>query len=130
MEAGAVDGRILWQRDLSVLATIAAADGLVFASTVASGELLAVDALTGKLLWKRTGVEQYPSAPTVAGDAVYVGYLDSVQAFSARTGHQRWSYPTAGVIRKLAVSSGTLYAAVDAAGPGSVLYALRVPGSA
>ena len=126
----AVEGRVLWQRDLSVLATIAAADGRVFASTVASGELLAVDALTGKLLWQRTGIEYYPSAPAVAGDAVCVGYLNSVQAFSARTGHQLWSYPTEGLIRKVATSGSTLYAAVDAAGPASVLYALRVPGRA
>jgi outer membrane protein assembly factor BamB len=59
----AADGRILWQRDLAVLATVAAADGMVFASDNANGELLAVDALTGKLLWKRTASEQYPSAP-------------------------------------------------------------------
>ncbi len=122
----AVDGRTLWQRDLVVLQRIAAADGMVFASDNASGELMAVDALTGKLLWKRTTSEQYPSAPVVAGDAVYVGYLNSVQAFSARTGQQLWSYPTAGLMVKVAVSSGILYAAVDAAGAASVLYALRV----
>jgi outer membrane protein assembly factor BamB len=122
----AADGRILWQRDLAVLPRIAAADGVVFASGYADGELMAVDALTGKLLWKGTAREQYPSAPVVAGDAVYVGYLNSVQAFSARTGQQRWSYPTGGPITKLAASGGTLYAAVDAAGPASVLYALRL----
>ena len=122
----AADGRILWQRDLAVLPTIAAANGLVFASTAADGELLAVDAQTGKLLWKRTVREQWPSAPTVAGDAVCVGYLNSVQAFSARTGRQLWSYPAAGLITKLAASGGTLYAAVDAAGADSVMYALRL----
>jgi outer membrane protein assembly factor BamB len=122
----AADGRILWQRDLSVLATIAAADGVVFASAAAGGGLLAVDALTGKLLWKRTASEQYPGAPAVAGDAVYVGYLNSVQAFSARTGKQLWSYPIEGVVRKLAAGSGTLYAAVEAAGRDGGLYALRV----
>jgi outer membrane protein assembly factor BamB len=99
---------------------------VVFASDFANGELMAVDALTGKLLWKRTVSERYPSAPAVAGDAVYVGYLNSVQAFSARTGQQLWNYPAQGLITKLAASGGTLYAAVDAAGPGSVLYALRV----
>jgi hypothetical protein len=36
-----------------------------------------------------------------------------------------WSYPTEGLIAKLAASGDTLYAAVDAAGFGSVLYALR-----
>ena len=122
----AVDGRILWQRDLPVLSAIAAADGVVFASDDATGELMAVDALTGKLLWKRTASEQYPSAPNVAGDAVYVGYLNSVQAFSARTGKQLWSYPTDGLITRLAATGATLYAAVDAAGAASVLYALRV----
>jgi outer membrane protein assembly factor BamB len=126
----AADGRVLWQRDLAVRPAIAAADGMVFASDLASGGLLAVDALTGKLLWKHTAREEYPSAPVVAGDAVYVGYLNSVQAFSARTGQPLWSYPTEGLITRLAASSGTLYAAVDAAGPGSALYALRVQGRA
>ena len=122
----AADGRILWQRDLAVLTTIAAADGMVVASDYASGELLAVDALTGKLRWRRTAPEQYPSTPSVAGDAVYVGYLNSVQALSVRTGQQLWSYPTKGPIIKLAASGDTLYAAVNAAGSASVLYALRV----
>ena len=124
----AADGRILWQRDLAVRGTIAAADGTVFASDLASGGLLAVDALTGKLLWKHTAREENPSAPNVAGDAVYVGYLNSVQAFSARTGQPLWSYPTEGLITKLAASGDTLYAAVDAAGRASMLYALRLQG--
>jgi outer membrane protein assembly factor BamB len=122
----AVDGRVLWQRDLgAVLPIVAAADGLVFALDAASGGLLAVDALAGKLLWKHTAGGQYPSAPAVAGDAVYVGYQNSVQAFSARTGQELWSYPAEGVVTKLAASSGTLYAAAGAPNPGYHLYALR-----
>jgi outer membrane protein assembly factor BamB len=121
----AVDGQILWQRDLgAVLPIIAAADGLVFAA--ANGGLLAVDALAGKLLWKHTVGGQYPNALDVAGDAVYVGYLNSVRAFSARTGQELWSYPAEGLVTKLAASSGTLYAAASAGGPGYTLYALRV----
>jgi len=120
----AVDGRILWQRDLgAVRPIIAAADGLVFA--VADGGLLAVDALAGKLLWKHPVGGQYPSALDVAGGAVYVGYLNSVQAFSARTGQELWSYPAEGLVTKLAASNGTLYAAAGAPNPGYNLYALR-----
>jgi outer membrane protein assembly factor BamB len=123
----AVDGRILWQRDLgAVLPIIAAADGLVFAFAAANGGLLAVDALTGKLLWKHTAGGQYPSALVVAGDAVYAGYLNSVRAFSARTGQELWSYPADGLVTKLAASSDTLYAATSAGNPGYALYALRV----
>jgi outer membrane protein assembly factor BamB len=122
----AVDGRVLWQRDLgAVLSIIAAAGGLVFALDLASGGLLAVDALAGRLLWKDTVGGQYPTAPAVAGDAVYVGYQNSVQAFSARTGQQRWSYPVEGVPRKLAASGDVLYAAVDGLSSGFALYALR-----
>jgi outer membrane protein assembly factor BamB len=77
----AVDGRVLWQRNLAaVLPIIAAADGRVFALNLASGGLMAVDALAGKLLWKHTAGGQYPTAPAVVGDAVYVGYQNSVQA--------------------------------------------------
>jgi outer membrane protein assembly factor BamB len=120
----AVDGRTLWQRDLgAVRPIIAAADGLVFA--VADGEVLAVDALAGKLLWKHPVGAQYPSALDVASDAVYVGYLNSVQAFSARTGQALWSYPAEGLVTKLAAGGGTLYAAAGAPDPGFNLYALR-----
>jgi outer membrane protein assembly factor BamB len=120
----AADGRILWQRDLGVvLPIIAAADGLVFA--VANDGLLAVDALAGKLLWTHTVGGQTPNALDVAGDAVYVGCLNSVQAFSARTGQALWSYPAEGLVTKLAGSGGTVYAAADPGGPGYTLYALR-----
>jgi outer membrane protein assembly factor BamB len=123
----AVDGRVLWQRDLGgVLSIIAAADGLVFALNLANGGLLAVDALAGKLLWRHTAGGQYPSAPVVVGDAVYVGYRNSVQAFSARTGRQLWSYPVDGLVRMLAAGSDVLYAAVDGLSSGFALYALRV----
>ena len=123
----AVDGRVLWQRDLgALLPIIAAGDGLVFALDLASGGLLAVDALAGRLLWKDTAGGQYPTAPAVVGDAVYVGYQNSVQAFSARTGQQLWSYPVEGLSRKLAASSDVLYAAVEAPNSGFSLYALRV----
>ena len=69
---------------------------------------------------------QYPTAPAVGGDAVYVGYQNSVQAFSARTGRQLWSYSVEGLPRKLAASSDFVYAAVDGLSSGSALYALRV----
>jgi outer membrane protein assembly factor BamB len=121
----AADGRVMWQRDLAVMPGIAAADGVIFASDFVTGALMAVDALTGKLLWKHAEIEHWPSAPAVAGDAVYVGYLNSMQAFSARTGEQLWNYPAEGLITKLAVGRGILYAAVDAAGTASQLYALR-----
>ena len=123
----AVDGLVLWQRDLgAVLPIIATADGLVFALDLASGGLMAVDALAGRLLWRHMAGGQYPTAPTVVGDAVCVGYLNSVQAFSARTGRQRWTYPVDGLVRKLAASSDVLYAAVEAPNSGFSLYALRV----
>lgn len=121
----AADGRVLWQRDLAVTPGIAAADGVIFASDFVTSELMAVDALTGELIWKHAEIEHWPSAPAVAGGAVYVGYLNSVQAFSARTGEQLWDYPAEGQITKLAAGGGILYAAVDAAGPASQLYALR-----
>lgn len=120
----AVDGRILWQRDLGpVQPVIAAADGLVFA--VANDGFLAVDALAGTLLWKHTAGGQFPNALAVAGDAVYAGSLNSVQAFSARTGKELWSYPAEGMVTKLAASGGILYAAAGSGDIGFTLYALR-----
>jgi outer membrane protein assembly factor BamB len=123
----AVDGQVLWERDLGlVLPMIAAADGVVFALDLASGGLLAVDALAGRPLSKNMTGGEYPTAPVVGGDAVYVGYRNSVQAFSARTGQQLWSYPVDGLPVKLAASGDVLYAAVDGLSSGFALYALRV----
>jgi outer membrane protein assembly factor BamB len=56
---------------------------------------------------------------------VYAGSLDSVQAFSARTGQALWRYPADGLVTKLAGSGDTVYAALDLGGPGYTLYALR-----
>jgi outer membrane protein assembly factor BamB len=121
------NGRVLWQRDLGgVLSIIAAADGVVFALDLASGGLLAVDAAAGRLVWKHVAGGQYPTAPVVVGDAVCVGYQNSVRAFSARTGRPLWSYPVEGLPRKLAAGSDVLYAAVDGLKSGFALYALRV----
>jgi outer membrane protein assembly factor BamB len=128
----AADGRILWQRNFgAALPVIAAADGLVFAP--ADHGVLAVDALAGTLRWTQTTVGRSPSKLQAAGNAVYAGYENLVQALSARTGRVLWSYPVKGVVTDLAASGGTVgdtvgdtvYVAADAGGVGYTLYALR-----
>ena len=119
----ATDGRVRWQRDVDlVMPPIAAAGGLVFALDLATGELLAVDAVSGDVRWKQGG-GQFPSAPVVAGDAVCVGYRDSVCAYAAKTGQPLWSYPANGINRNLAASDGILFVASE---DPYALFALRV----
>ena len=130
----ALDGRTgarKWMSRLPPMAmAMAVADGTVYAGSAlgpqsASGEVVALDGATGARRKHQAG-GQYPSAPAVVGDDVYVGYQNSVRAFSARTGQQLWSYPAEGLVTKLAASSDVLYASADAPNSGYALYALRV----
>ncbi len=75
----------------------AVADGRVFVG--AGRDLLAVDAATGRELWRQTTRGKVDSSPLVVGQTVYVGSDDrSVYAFAAATGEPRWSFATGGKV--------------------------------
>ena len=117
----AATGRVLWQRqfDGCVAASPAAGNGVVYlgfmdpppCSGTAPSFLAALDAQTGKTLWRfRAGVVETP--PLLAGGRVYFGSWDHrVYAVDARTGRLDWSFATGGRVKGgVAFARGTIFA--------------------
>jgi glucose dehydrogenase len=71
------------------------------------GEVVAFDALTGKVRW-RTTIGPTESSPVVAGGNVYVGdWRGNVYALDRRTGRVRWTFHTGGSIKGAVAIIGT-----------------------
>ncbi|HEX4331255.1 MAG TPA: PQQ-binding-like beta-propeller repeat protein [Usitatibacter sp.] len=61
------------------------------------GYVYAVDAATGRQVWKRATHGPVPGTPAVAGDTVYVASYDGrFYALNAHTGALRWKFTTGG----------------------------------
>jgi outer membrane protein assembly factor BamB len=79
-------------------------------ASVGGGEIVAYDARTGRVHWRRLiGLNE--SSPLVANHLVYVGDWDSrVWALDAITGRTRWIYRTSAEIKgSLAIDAGRVY---------------------
>jgi eukaryotic-like serine/threonine-protein kinase len=62
-----------------------------------SGEVLAVEAASGKVIWRHATAARVRSSPTVADGVVYVGSFDGyLYALDAATGGERWKFATEG----------------------------------
>ena len=82
--------------------------GLVFATFVGDarcspipdgGEIVALDAQTGKVRWRRA-IDKSESSPVVAHGTVYFGDTNGrVYALDAATGAERWSYDTGAPVK-------------------------------
>ena len=82
-------------RSTNVGGGVSFADGTVFAST-GRAELLALDAATGAIRWRKPLGAPARSAPAIADGRLIVLTLDDrVQAFSAATGDRQWNYQAA-----------------------------------
>jgi outer membrane protein assembly factor BamB len=119
----AAGGRTLWTRafDRCIAASPAVAGTTVYVSVMdpypcsaehdpAGGFVVALDASTGKELW-RADVGVTESSPLVLGRTLYVGSWDGrLYALDRRTGRELWSFPTGGKIKGAAAShDGTLF---------------------
>ena len=63
-----------------------------------NGEVLAVDAAAGKVLWRYATSGRVRSSPTVSDGAVYVGSFDGhLYALDAERGTLQWRFATQGV---------------------------------
>jgi glucose dehydrogenase len=98
----------------------AVTNGVVY---VAAGNLYALNAATGSLLWSFDAGDNLLSSPAVANGVVYFGSSDySVYALSARTGVELWSFRTGySVYSSPAVAEGVVYVGSD----DETLYALN-----
>ncbi len=64
-----------------------------------NGEVVALDARTGKLRWRRV-IGPSETSPLVAGRLVYAGdWTGAVYAFDRRTGRTVWTYRTGGEVK-------------------------------
>ena len=75
------------------------------------GEVFALDAATGSLLWEYETLYGRPAAPTVSGNLVLLGSLGGIlYALDAATGQLIWYYPTAeAVIASPLAAGGVTY---------------------
>ncbi|HUZ16081.1 MAG TPA: PQQ-binding-like beta-propeller repeat protein [Gaiellaceae bacterium] len=115
-------GKVQWRYDSRRCgwSSPALAGGLVFATFIgnsscpraqlSNGELVALDARTGRIRWQRT-IGDSESSPLVAHGTVYFGDTDGhVYAFAAATGRERWSFDAGGAVKgSPALEHGRLY---------------------
>lgn len=76
------------------LSSPAVAEGIVY---FGSGDhcVYALDAATGKLIWKYRGDSGFHSSPAISRGVVYIGCWDSAfYALDARTGQLKWKFAT------------------------------------
>ncbi len=119
-------------RSTNIGGGIALDGGRVFCST-GRADVLALDAATGRILWRVPLGSPARAAPTVAGGLLFVPTLaNEVRAFSASDGRQQWSYQgTAAETEILGLPSPAYADGVVVAGFGSGdLVALRADGGA
>ncbi|QLH80483.1 PQQ-binding-like beta-propeller repeat protein [Halosimplex pelagicum] len=84
-------GSVRWTREVdAALSAVGAADGTVYFGA-ATEALLALDAATGTVEWRRSLDNTVFTRPLVTDDRVYVGGADySLRAFDAASGRQLW----------------------------------------
>jgi len=112
-----------------IYASPAIANGLLYDISFDSGELFALDASTGAIVWRQNLQGQFfQSSPTVVGNVLYVGvgffspyYTGAVYAVNALTGQLLWSNGNVNAIQTApTVGNGLVYVASDF----GVIYAL------
>jgi len=104
-------GQVSWSRFLGIntRSTPAVADGVVYLG--AHFKVLALDAETGTVIWEQETTGPVHSSPAVAGDTLFLGFLDHrMVALEQDTGAIRWQFKTGGAISGSAnATNGILY---------------------
>lgn len=105
-------GRVLWSQDLgqATLAAPVVADGVIYIG--GHFKILALDGETGRSIWERKTTGPVDSSLAVAGDSLYVGFLERrLVALNPETGETRWEVKTGGHITSSpVVANGIVYA--------------------
>ena len=119
-------GKLAWRLDHRmswVNTSPAVADGVVYAGSSDERFLQAVDARTGRELWRVATERPVWSSPSVAGEYVYVGDgSGTVYAVERASGKVRWRYKSGRrIFSSPVIGDGVLYVGNDDGG----IYALR-----
>jgi len=115
-------GDAIWEHPLGTAqfpAYLTLADGVLFAAVTrddrlkgpAAGDLIALNAATGRQLWKTGVAGAVGLGPTVANGVVYTGSNNGVlDAWQASTGRHLWGYHASDTIGTyVAVADGAVY---------------------
>jgi outer membrane protein assembly factor BamB len=114
----AESGHVLWQHSFGPAqfpAYLALAGGIVFAavtrddrsSGLDAGDLVALDAKTGRQQWKVQVAGAVNLGPTVAGGVVYTGSNNGVlDAWQASTGRHLWGFHASDAVRSYVTVAG------------------------
>jgi outer membrane protein assembly factor BamB len=109
----ATKGKPIWKKDLGSLSASSPAynAGMVFAVTLAPGQVDALRAKDGKIAWTRPLPGRTETSPIVHGHNVYVGCeCGTAYALNKRTGKVDWSVQTGGSIKGgMAFDHGTVF---------------------
>jgi outer membrane protein assembly factor BamB len=97
-----------------------------------TGELVAIEVSTGKILWDKPLKSMCFGGATVVNDLVFTATFDGmVYAFKADTGEQVWSYQAPGPVNAWPSAAGdTLLVPVGLGSPFPVLMALKLGATA
>jgi outer membrane protein assembly factor BamB len=114
----------MWTRRIAALnaSSPAYSHGRLFVSNLDPGQVVALDAKTGKMLWKRALPGRTESSPVVVGNKVFLGCeCGSLYALNAKTGGVEWSTDLGGEIKAApAYDKGHLYVGTYGGGMYSV----------
>lgn len=106
-------GKKKWRRDVAKLnaSSPAWSGGRLFIATLDPGSIKALDAKTGRIIWKKRLPSRAESSPIVVKGVVYFGSEDgTVYAYRAKNGRKVWTYHASGAVKAgLAYSKGNLY---------------------
>lgn len=98
-------------RSTNVGGGVAALGGRVWATT-GRGEALALEAATGKVLWRQPLGAPGRSAPTIADGRLFATTLDDrLLAFAAETGAPGWTYQVGSKVQTMLLATGSPAAA-------------------
>ncbi|MCD4848332.1 MAG: PQQ-binding-like beta-propeller repeat protein [Candidatus Aegiribacteria sp.] len=91
---GLADGNVVWQREITGVIgnCIGEWNGIFYIGTY-QGQLSALDAMTGNVIWSHTITEggYWDTSPTIVDGKIYIGGMDgSVHRFDALTGALEW----------------------------------------
>ncbi len=107
------NGKPRWRRDVATLNASAPtySHGRLYISNLDPGQVQALNARSGKVLWRHPFPGRTESSPLVVGNEVIAGCeCGSVFALDARSGRERWSTAVGGAVKASpAYDRGTVF---------------------
>jgi outer membrane protein assembly factor BamB len=107
------NGKQRWRRDVATLNASAPtyANGRLYVSNLEPGQVQALSAQSGKVVWRHPLPGRTESSPLVVGNKVIAGCeCGSVYALDARTGRELWSTAVGGAVKASpAYDKGTVF---------------------